>query len=186
MNRFNCPNCGSEQTRSLSVIHASGTSTVQLTSVYAGTHDDAGLIPSYGKSQTAAAKMAAPPRKKEAVTAGFFGWILLTCFLCFVALVVSFFVITQSRDEAEQGAQQMWAIAILFFVWLASWIIPLAPRVWAAREYNTGKLPTLMREWQQSFACERCGAIFRAEGLQNGDAWLLESALEWRGRVIRP
>src|SRR4051812_24523208 len=71
MNRFNCPNCGSERTRSLPIIHASGTSTVRLTSIYVDTDEDIGVIPSYGKSQTAAARMAAPPAKKEAVTGGF-------------------------------------------------------------------------------------------------------------------
>src|SRR5689334_18254816 len=77
MTRFNCPNCGSDQTRSLPMIHASGTSNVRLTSIYVDTDDDVGVIPSYGKSQTAAVKMAAPPRKKEPVTGGFVGWILV-------------------------------------------------------------------------------------------------------------
>jgi hypothetical protein len=162
MNRFSCPNCGSERTRTLPIIHASGTSTVRLTSIYVDTDEDVGVIPSYGKSQTAAARMAAPPAKKEAVTAGFFGWILLSALLCFIALFVYF--INQSGNESEQADQQLWAIGILFSVWLVSWIIPLIPRMQTAREYNENTLPKLMREWEQSFACERCGTIFLPEG----------------------
>jgi hypothetical protein len=46
--------------------------------------------------------------KKEAVTAGFFGWIVLSGFLCFVGLV-SYFV--NQSGGGDEAAQQMWALA---------------------------------------------------------------------------
>src|SRR4051812_22711192 len=102
------------------------------------------------------------PRKKPSLEDS---WsVLLSGFFCFVGLFT--FSINQSGG-GDEAAQQMWAIGTAFCIWLASWIIPLIPRMQTAREYNENTLPKLIREWEQSFACERCGTIFRTEASEH-------------------
>jgi hypothetical protein len=68
---YSCPEWGSDKTVGLPMLYASGTSRSEFVSVYVGTKENYGLIPTFGTTQTLAAQKLPPPSKKGSQVAGF-------------------------------------------------------------------------------------------------------------------
>jgi len=137
-----CPQCGSEETQSASIIYRGGTSTVKTTSRHrAVTFTPSGhLMPVVGSSntegvqQTQLAAMAAPPARRNkaaAIWGGLVAGIVLSIFLppCglpLAALTIVAGVITSIQDS----------------------------------KFNREVWPGLHAEWERKWMCHRCGHVF--------------------------
>ena len=138
-----CPKCASVEARSLSLIYREGLSHTQTNTTGVGFGGAAGGVGagtvsavSHGRSQTALSKEASPPTRKNVI-----GWLLLTIFFGFFFL----------------GSIKSFGLMTIIFAGIA------ALGFWMAknnREYNASQFPELYNRWQQSFMCNRCGAVF--------------------------
>lgn len=173
-----CPKCGSDKTVGLPMVYASGTSSIEAFSFYIGTKKNYGVIPTFGSSQTLAAKQLAPPQKKSSQVAGFVVFGLM--FLAFGG----FFALAGSSSQGPEGSaysQIGWgAIAIGLPIAIVGAIFTHR----SAKTYNETVWQPLYEEWQDSFICKRCGTIFRPVDLrgqiEKAEAFIRSSNL---GRV---
>lgn len=152
---YSCPQCGSDKTVGLPVLYASGTSETESFSVYVGTKGNEGVIPTFGTTQTLAARQFAPPQKKSSQVAGFIVLgLMFLAFGGFFALAGS----TASGPEASGYSQIGWGtIVIGLLIAITTAIISHKN----AKTYNETVWWPLYQEWQASFLCERCGTIFQ-------------------------
>lgn len=140
-----CPKCASAEARSLSLIYREGLSTTVTNTTGVGFGGGGGGMGagtmsavSHGRSQSALSKEAAPPAKKNII-----GWALLVALFGFMFL----------------GSFKDIGLSTFFFAGIAGlgvWMIK------NNRAYNSEQFPELYSQWQQSFMCSRCGAVFQA------------------------
>ena len=144
-----CPKCGSQDARSLSVVHESGLSSVQTQTRGAGCNPLAILLfpiigfwsllfSSFGKARTtgtvqsAASAKAGPPVRKP------------LAFSLFLAVVGLFLL----SGHTVLGVLLI-AVGVLSF--------------YAAWTYNRRVHPYQYQVWEQSAMCQRCGTVFVAD-----------------------
>jgi len=148
-----CPACKSQNTQRLSTVHMSGLS--QFSAVTGGigwTGAPAiGGAWTTGTSQTQLSAIAAPPPKKS-----YRNGLLLLFLSPLVAAIVAevAFLIAQRVFGTTLIYEQL---ATISFFGLEIGAIALLLRVFA---FNKNIWPRLLREWQISFLCRRCGQVF--------------------------
>jgi len=145
--------------RTLRVIHESGTTTSRGTATgwVQGTGSQPGHMATYtttGTRQTAAAKQAAPPQKRRngAVLIGF------GVGLAILALAYGFLMITNDLSST-QVVLTIAGVALSAAVLLLLIGAILAP---GESRYNSQVYPDAIREWDRTWACQRCGTRFVA------------------------
>jgi hypothetical protein len=148
-----CPQCGSQNTRRLSLIYLQGTADVAGLAFFMGMKGNYGLVPTYARKTSRLAQLAAPPLKKS--WGGFaFLWFFGSLLLCFG---VGVFVSATIPDIGDQ---------ILFWSMYVGWPLMFLIGVWsrrrAALHYNRNVWPILYEVWQRSYLCGRCGTVFEA------------------------
>ncbi len=139
-----CPKCTSTELRKLSLIFNEGRATVNAQR--SATAVDLGGVPratataaATGRQQAALSKQAAPPQKKRWVA-----WSILAVVCIFGAL----------GNIGSPGVGTV--IAIVIAVLAIGFAI-------IGRRYNTEVHPELLRRWERSFMCNRCGEVFAAD-----------------------
>ena len=151
--QFSCPACGSDNTQRLSIAHTSGIS--QLSAVTNAIGWGRGLVflsgHTTGTSRTQLSQLIAPPLKK-----GYRNGLLL--------LLLSPLLAALAAETMLLAARYAFG-AILNYEHLATatfCVIELAAMVLLVRAFRFNKKawPKLLREWQMSFICQRCGHIF--------------------------
>lgn len=150
---YRCTKCGSDQIQSVPAVHSGGTSIIEGSSVSTGViwQGGAKLTPVMGSTnslslqQTDLAKKLAPPKKRSTdwsklpATAGLYGFATLA--LLVFALPV--------------GA----LLAVYGIIWLVKYANEKSPSgIW-----NRNEWPKLMADWETSFYCNRCGAVFHPQ-----------------------
>ena len=153
MNSFSCPTCGSQNTQLLSTAYMSGLS--QFSAVTSGIGwARAPMIGrgwTSGTSQTQLSAMSAPPPKKSYRN----GLLLLFLSPLLAAIVAeAVFLIVQRMFGAGLIYEQL---ATISFFGLEIVAITALLRAFA---FNKNIWPGLLREWQMSFLCRRCGQVF--------------------------
>ncbi|HEY4226031.1 MAG TPA: hypothetical protein VGM70_09475 [Pseudolysinimonas sp.] len=108
-----------------------------------------------GTTQTAAAKAAAPPRKRRNGLALIIFGILLALF----AGIYGFQISSHLQDSAAAIAATISGIGVAAGVVLLVVGIVLAPR---NHLYNSEEFRAEFREWERTWACQRCGTRFVA------------------------
>jgi DNA-directed RNA polymerase subunit RPC12/RpoP len=160
---FRCPNCGSEDVRRLSVVHASGLSTTQASSsaVGLGVGGDGdlglagGVISSSGIQETALARAAAPPTPMTVSTTPAATWGCLAGLVA--AAVIGSAIHTESAD------------VLSFLGWAA--VAALVGRAIYKTQYSTAKehndrfYRPKKAIWDRSIMCMRCGAITQQDAV---------------------
>jgi transcription elongation factor Elf1 len=147
---FNCPKCGSDNTISVPLAHGSGTTKTESLSVYVGTKENYGLIPTFERSQTAVARLLTPPTKKHPR-----GEFLI------LGLMLSAFGLLMAAIAGHSDGQLSPLLGILFIIGgivaaVAGWTITSRE----AQEYNENTWRPRREEWEKSFLCQRCGTVF--------------------------
>jgi hypothetical protein len=141
-----CPQCGSDDTRKVSLVYGEGTSSISGSVRTYGRSSDGGTGYSFGNlsgsQQTELSRRLAPPAQKQhsprAVAA-----------LFVTLMVVSFVVLTN-------GGTPVGVMAIgLPIAFLAFYAANGDTRAW-----NETELPKLRAEWERKFLCRRCGVVF--------------------------
>lgn len=130
--RYDCPECGSENTQRATLAYESGTARSRAYTRGGGTHDrtEYGAV-TEGEGRTLLATRLAPPKPRR-VVAGTIGFFVL-------GLYVE--LITHST-------------VVLFGVWVPAAVYA----VWAVKQNR--RLAEKRREWAQQFVCMRCGEKF--------------------------
>lgn len=144
---LNCPRCGSDETRQVSLVYAEGTSTTSgSVHTYGGSSDGGSgyRFGNYsGSQQTELSRRLAPPEEKKHTP--------LSVTVLFVALgVVAFFVLSAGGTPAG-----------VFYIGLPIAFLAFYAANGEAREWNATELPKLRAEWERQFLCRRCGAVFK-------------------------
>jgi len=154
-----CPRCGSADARTLRVIHEGGTSTSRGTATgwQQGYGSQPGHLTTYSTSstsQTAAAKAAAPPRKR------YNGVALIGLGILIPLLALGFYYLVSTSSPASSSAYLPAPIVgvIAGVVMLVAGIV-LAPR---DSRYNSQAFPAALSQWERTWACQRCGTRFVA------------------------
>ena len=153
INSYSCPTCGSQNTQRLSTAYMSGLS--QFSAVTSGIGwARAPMIGrgwTSGTSQTQLSAISAPPPKKSYRN----GLLLLFLSPLLAAIVAeAVFLIVQRMFGASLIYEQL---ATISFFGLEIVAITVLLRVFA---FNKNIWPRLLREWQMSFLCRRCGQVF--------------------------
>ena len=153
INSYSCPTCGSQNTQRLSTAYMSGLS--QFSAVTSGI--GWARAPVFGRgwtngtSQTQLSAISAPPPKKSYRN----GLLLLFLSPLLAAIVAeAVFLIVQRMFGASLIYEQL---ATISFFGLEIVAVTVLLRVFA---FNKNIWPRLLREWQISFLCRRCGQVF--------------------------
>jgi hypothetical protein len=175
-----CPQCGDEDVRPLSAVHAQGTRTSE--SVSGGSRltfrKRGGITPSYWRSQssrvsqTVLAKQCAPPARAD-----------LGCVatLMVLSLVVAAGVTLYLEDPGPSVNGHPVAIAalitglVLFLVFLAA--------VVGQRKWNREQYPALYEAWERTWLCMRCTHRFQPAGDETDPEDLLARARQVQERM---
>lgn len=168
---FTCPQCGSESTQRLSVVHASGTSTTTSTSTHVGAaFSGSRLVPAAatsttsGVQQSTLANKAAPPSKKDEFGKGAMIASLIA------APIVSWILagIVGAVVNSSSGGDTGYACAgCVFFVLPVVLIVAIVVKYRDCRPskaWNQDVYPQLLAKWERQMLCHRCGAIFDTMG----------------------
>jgi len=154
-----CPRCGSTDARTLRVIHEGGTSTSRGTATgwQQGYGSQPGHVTTYSVSstrQTAAAKAAAPPRKRHN------GVALIGLGIAVPILAVAFYYLVSTSSPASAAAYfPAPVVGVIVGVALLVAGIVVAPR---DSHYNSQVFPAALSRWEHTWACQRCGNRFVA------------------------
>jgi uncharacterized membrane protein len=108
-----------------------------------------------GTTQTAAAKAAAPPRKRRNGLA----LIIVGIFLALFAGIYGFSISSHLQGSDAAVAALVAGIGVAAGVVLLVVGIVLAPRNY---RYNSEEFRAEFREWERTWACQRCGTRFAA------------------------
>ncbi|BDI07342.1 hypothetical protein [Sphaerotilus microaerophilus] len=140
-----CPQCGSDTTQRLQVVHEQGTQLINTTSNTVGTGFNASPLASLGlagartkttgTAQSAMAQRAAPPPRYP-VVAGL--GVVLFGLLCLAG-----------DGWAKLGGLALMATGLYASHW--------------AHAYNREKWPALYARWESSWLCSKCGCIYVQE-----------------------
>ncbi len=147
---WSCPKCGSDNTISVPLAYGSGTSKTESLSLYVGTKDNYGLIPTIGTSQTAVAKLLSPPVRKvpgTALGAGAAVGIAVGVLALVFGLFGLFFTTT-----IEGLLTMMFGGVIAVYSWKKT--------TRETQEYNENVWRPAREEWEKKFLCQRCGVVF--------------------------
>lgn len=162
---YQCPRCGSGDTRSVPTIYADGTSYTSGRSYSSGstfysgssfgydgsygTHSgiafNSGSSSYGGTTQTTLAASLAPPAKKRIRLLRMIGIVVL---LEFIGGMIA----------SSQGYAPDWPVwEAVGFVFFCLWFLK---RAWSTIRYNRGTYRHLTAAWQNSMLCQRCGSTF--------------------------
>jgi predicted RNA-binding Zn-ribbon protein involved in translation (DUF1610 family) len=138
---LNCPRCGSEHVRSLSLVYREGLAVVNTGTAGAAVGAASGRVAvggakTAGTQQSLASIGAAPPEKRSA--GGGFGIMAFGLFLLLVGMEAGAAALLLGLAAIAAGA-----------VW-----------VYAASQYNGNVFPGLHRRWESSYSCSRCAEVF--------------------------
>jgi hypothetical protein len=137
-----CKSCGSDNVQKLSLVYEQGTQNIKTTGRTYGSGVGVGRggigagfgsarTTTTGKSQSLAAKKAAPPEKKPIALA--------------IGVIVIGLFIAIAIDAVAVG---LIAVAIGGFLF------------WTFYRYNKNTFPPLYAEWDKSWLCNKCGAVY--------------------------
>lgn len=141
--KYQCPRCHSENIQSYPVIHSTGFSKINLTTVGVGFSDSLGVgrAESHGTKQTNLAAFTTPPKKKSVWKRFLFTWAIGSGPIVWILRLCRFDLIAKI---AEIGSLILGCIlAYLAFQW------------------NKSVFPQLIQDWEHSYICLRCGARFK-------------------------
>ncbi len=139
MSDLSCPRCASPDVRRFAILYKQGTMNSDSVSHVAGSAGSdfaSGTVSTSTVSMTKIAQETAPPRGRDVVTPGFF------TILSALGLFSTF------------GMPGPWRIR-----WLVILVVSAPFFIWR-RRYNRTVVPELMRKWDRSFLCLRCGESF--------------------------
>ena len=153
MTQYVCPACKSENIQRLSVVYESGISNVHAQSSGVATGHGVRVTATTnttGTVQTSASRRAAPPAKRSIIRLIISIGAIFILINGFFAIIISTFW-RNSHNFAE----------LVVFIAAAAFCITLGAR-WLkkATHYNKNIYPHLMREWNNSYLCNRCNNIF--------------------------
>jgi hypothetical protein len=154
-----CPRCGGNDARTLRVIHESGTTTSQgtVTGWTQGSGSQPGHLTTFNTTsthQTAAAKDAAPPRKRRN------GVVLISFGLALALIAVAYyFLMSRSGLSDSTSLATIAGVGLAIGVLMLLIGVVLAPR---DSQYNSEVFPAAFHEWDHTWACQRCGTRFLA------------------------
>jgi hypothetical protein len=152
-----CPSCGSPSVKRLSLVHREGISSSTSATGglgFAGGHVGVVHAATKGSSQTLLSRQFAPPTPKSVL------WPAIGMIIFGISVfggVVTFFgsLGTVERDQdARLGAGMM----LLIY----GPLLLLSIRAYRNRTRHNEQQPKLMRQWENSFLCGRCGDVFVA------------------------
>ncbi len=148
-----CTSCKSDNIQRLSVVYEGGLSDVNTktkgTAIgfsRGGAGIGFGRSKTKGTSQTAASKRAAPPQKIPYV------WPLFI-------IAILFMILGGTIGSLLGNGPHKIIEGIVAFCWL----VASAAWVYFAFQYNANTWPPLKANWDKSYLCNRCNAIFRLE-----------------------
>jgi len=153
--KFDCPCCGSGNTKKLSLVCKQGSRTFESSRVYVGgaTHGLAGVGVSTGggASRNGVASAYAAPVKSNSTVPAFS--ILLAGVAGAMALLMPVFV-----PEAR-------VFSFLFFAfWALFWLVAGARASKSAKTHNA-KTETELAAWSRAFMCLKCETLFDPTGV---------------------
>lgn len=145
-----CPKCRADKVRRVSLIYKGGASSFQATTTGVGIGRGregfgAGALGAFtsGTNRTLLSQEAAPPKKKQPSTVEF------------VLLVVgAVMVFANLGSVTDASGPSVW-----LFVGLAGVAVG-ARALYRAVKWNQEEFPALLRRWNDSFMCLRCGEVF--------------------------
>jgi hypothetical protein len=139
------------------MVYASGTSKTEAFTIYVGNKNNYGIAPTYGTTQTLAARQLSPPRKHHPQIIEFI--VLGLLFLGFGGLMAAF-----GSDAVGPNAGFIKNLG----VWspILGLVLGIGGCVWSVcytRAYNQQVWEPQYEQWQSSFICQRCGTVFEPE-----------------------
>lgn len=149
-----CPHCDSTNTKTLSMIYGSGSSTSRSSSIWITSKGRIGTRAGSGSRQTRLAAAAAPPRKPSLIL-GFIGMVLVVI-ISWIAIANLIPPVARAIPNPQQAAafQKFSPLLMLIFPVLIFFI-------WVIRHRMKKKryLPRLAA-WNETWACLKCGATW--------------------------
>ncbi len=151
MSNFACPHCGSDQIQRYSVAFSNGISDVNTNTVGIGVTGKGlgiGGAKTTGVSQTALSQSVAPPQEKS-ILKGILKSIIVAPIACMI-----FFGIIETILGIRFGS---------FFVKLLPFLAVVASLYYLPYQdyqYNKNVYPELLRQWERSWFCMKCGHRF--------------------------
>lgn len=139
---LNCPNCGSENTQNIKVVHMSGTSTAIGREIVSDISDIRVTT-----KQTGLATKFPPPSKKPVGMLVF----VFSIFGLFIAAMIGL---------VNWSMSTFWAIWILSTLASLIFVIP-------NDEYNKTKYVELYDNWAKQYFCNKCGNLFTPRTINN-------------------
>jgi DNA-directed RNA polymerase subunit RPC12/RpoP len=140
-----CPRCGSDDFRALSLLHSQGRSQ-SIAFLHGGaTHGSAVGV---GASQTELSQQVAPP-----IELG-----LGLPILCGILIAIGVLFVGAMAASAGSAV----AVFLLYGAPIAG-IVTVVVIYLPRRQWNRTELPKLMAEWRTSFLCMRCATRFRPD-----------------------
>ena len=136
-----CTKCGSDNTQRLEVVHEGGTQSISTTSHSAGVGIGGGFgigiggirTSTSGKSQSALAIKATPPKKKKIF------W--------FIFAVIAGFMLLGAEDTGNN----IFGLVLISAGGFAAY---------TAIKFNSKQWPDLFQYWKESWLCQKCGTIY--------------------------
>ncbi len=156
-----CPKCGSNQTQSVPMAYACGSSSGSTRGggvVFAG--GDIMPVPmmTKTKSQTDFAKSLAPPTPAKDNT----GWTAVLLVVCLTFLVPIAVMINSSVG--------CWIVGVLAGLLICGAAFVIAMQLRRVRTYNRQVHPVAMAKWQNSWVCLQCGSRFYPPGIDHDES----------------
>jgi hypothetical protein len=143
--RFTCPTCGSEDVKTLGIVHSSGSMRSNSASVLiggAGGDLGVGMASTAGVNQSALSKSVAPPEQRRP---DFGKGALGGCIFMFIAPILGF------------AASSISVFLIVFFLAFFVWFLIHSQEKRDAETWNATEWPPLKATWDNSVMCMRCG-----------------------------
>jgi hypothetical protein len=173
---MNCPSCGSDSTQTLVTLHSAGTTVVSTQSTQSGVAlVNGNFVPIVGGSETVGthqsllAQRHAPPALRETISVTkhiILGIIAIPVLSGIITLVLSF-VLAAVFDDANVSNTTFFLVPTVIFGVIASLMsigfIRRFAQLKVDREWNATVHPTLLRDWERTWLCHRCGATFKRE-----------------------
>lgn len=162
-----CSECGSDNTRRLSVIYEQGTADTHYRGGFSGTslgsvgiNSIAGSYGGQGKVETRLAQRVAPPTQnspgdRHIVTA------IVISLICLGAILIVLFLTYGNNGVHPFWVRVLSLISFLLIVIMATVTgIAMEMRERTNRKYQREVYRPKLENWQQSYYCDRCGHIF--------------------------
>ena len=151
---MNCPSCGSTNTKRLSLVYASGTSTSRSSSFWITSKGRLGTRSGRGTRQSKLAEAASPPRGPSLIL-GFIGMVIVACALGYILSALIPVIVANIPSPQQAAAFRRYSPLIIPTATLVVFLIWVVRHRMKRRRYARR-----IAAWELSWLCQKCGSMW--------------------------